>query len=67
MVNDDIIETEELNKKAEKVHKPEDAVATKWGRHLDQEERHYIHRVSSWKSVQKVQEQGKVNQTSQWV
>ena len=64
MFNNDLIETDELNKKADKVEKPDDAAAIR-GDHSDQEERHYIHRVSTGKNVQKVQGQGKVHQTSQ--
>ena len=55
MVNNDIIETEELNKKAEEVQKPEDAAAVikQYEDIIGTKKKNIIsiHRVSSSKSV----------------
>ena len=69
MVNNDIIETDELNKKAEEVQKPENAapVIKQYENIIRTKKKWiYIYGVSPRKSVQKVQGQGKVHQTSKW-
>ena len=68
-VNSDIIETKKLNKKAGKAERPEDdaAVVKQYKDIIRTKKKNIISIAYHQRSVQKIQGEGKVHQTSQWV